>query len=500
MSDRPIALWFDVFGGYNANIPDALRQDRELLELMTAQNVIEDPAGALVTVPGFSRVRATVIASGTNQVTGLFFLRDLANEFVIALGNGKLYRDNANPPGEITGGTALTADDNNHARGDIANGVLVIVTESRDVPQQITAAVARTDLGGTPPRGVDYKYFGRRGFMFSPSDGSTIYRSIASYNSSDDNATAWTNPYTVNFLNFGRPNTEVNVLGGEHYQDRLMTFTEEEVYAIYVTNYADAPFGTQGPIFSEQGGGPVCSNSVVSANDRLYWVSRNFDVKEMYGSAVRSIGDAVRPYLRDSASATRLNEMVGGWEPRYRMVIWCLTPSAGSSNTRALCYQVDRKRFFLRTMTRNAFVNRVVTGDVRLIGGSVGFINNEFDTSTTGDADDPTTAIDADVQTPPLHFGLPGVEKKIPYLGVEFDPVGSESVTCQYDIDDAGSWTGFAESPVSLSGTRYQTVFLDVPQPFERIAIRLRNNTSGQRMRVLRIGIPKPIALRTRRR
>ncbi len=225
------SIWYNVFGGANTNHTDHLRQDTSLLEAVTCQNLLPDPIGKLVTREGFSHVRATAI-TGAAAIDGISHMGDLADKLIL-VSNGKTWVDDANPPSEIAGGTALTAG--SLARFDIFNAFLIIVNQARDVPQTISAAGARADLGGTPPYGRDVKSFGRRLVMFSPLYGGTIYRHRAMFTSAVDTQATWVTPDSVNFLNFGREGAKVNVLGGEVYADFLMTFTEDSLFPVYTT-------------------------------------------------------------------------------------------------------------------------------------------------------------------------------------------------------------------------------------------------------------------------
>ena len=498
MAWPPVAYWFPVFGGYSEQSIGSLRQDSELLELSQANNVISDPLGALVTRPGFSKVRSSAI-SGTPTITGMAHMQDLADEFILSGSGGTFFRDSANPPGAISGGTAFTSGATVLTRWTIFNDLLIAVSSSRDLPQTFNSSVTRADLGGTPARGLDVKSFARRVCMFSPIYSGTIYRSIMSFTSAVDNQAAWTNPVTTNFLNFGHTGSDVNVLGGELYKDHLMAFTEDRAYAVYATPNATLPLAFQDSLFSEDGGGPPVIHAVVPANERLYWISRNHDVKVLFQNSVRSIGYPVQPFLRGLADA-QLTNMVGGWEPQYRMVVWAMADGGSSTHNVVLALHVDTGQFFLHTLSRTAFANRTVSGQQRLIGGGLaGFFYNEYDTSTTGNADDSTVAIDADVMTPRIHLGLPDAVKKVPYCVVECDPVSTEVLTFQHQLDDATSWTSFSESTFTMSGTDKKLAYLTIPAPFKDIRLRIRDANSGERYRALRIGFPRPFTIRGNR-
>ena len=499
MAWPPTILWFDVLGGQNSQPMEDLRQGRDLVEMTTASNVIPDPPGNLITSPGFSKVRATAITDSP-AITGMFWMGDLANEFI--LGNsvtGGINRDNANPPGAITGGTAFGTGANVLLRGDFFENLLIICSNARNLPQTVTAGVVRADLGGTPPRGIDYKVLGRRGMMFSPTLASVTYRFLVSYNSANDDHDSWTTPVTTNSLNFGKYEGDVNILGGEYFKDHVIAFSENACYPIYATPNADQPLATQAASFSEKGGGPPNIQAVVAAGDRLWWISRNFDVKTMLpDGSVRSIGRPIQPFLRGLSDSRRIYT-IGGYESQYRMVWWAVSDGSDTQNNDAVGVQIDSGQFFFRTISRNAFAHRVVSGQQRLIGGGyTGFFYNDFDSSTTGDLDDSASAIDADIQTPRHHLGLPGVFKKIPYVAVDLDPIGTEAVTFQYQLNDGQTWTSFSESPVTVSGTDKLTIYLRTSFVFERIRLRFRDANSGQRFRVLRYGFPRPTVVQAR--
>ena len=494
-----VELWFPLMGGVNSQQIDSLQQGQELVEMSQANDVIADLEGKLTTRPGFGAVRSTVILDSP-AITGMFHMGDLVDEFL--LGNsltGALARDNANPPADLTMGTAFTTGANVLLRADFHESLMIVVSNARNVPQTVSASVVVANLGGTPPRGIDYKVFARRGLMFSPSDGTTTYRNLVSFNSANDDHDIWSLPYTTNALSFGRIGSDVNVLGGEIFQDFCMAFTNHNVYSIYATPAADLPLGFQSSVFAERGGGPPNIHAVVAANDSLYWISQNFDVKQMRADrSVKSIGYAIQPFLRGLSDSRRVYT-IGGWEPQYRLVLWAVSDGSDTTNQDVIALKVDTGQFYFLNLTRNAFANRLVSGEIRLIGGGyAGLFYNEFSTATTGVGDNAAAAIDADVMTPRHHLGLPGVLKKIPFVAVEVDPIGTEGITFQYQLNDTQTWTSFPNSPVTVSGTDYQTIYLPTPFPFDRIRLRFRDANSGERYRILRYGFPRPRVLTQR--
>src|SRR3990167_6855030 len=235
MSDPNIVLWYSRFGGVNTQEEESIRQDQELLELDTCSNVIPDPLGKLVTRDGFSHVRATAI-SGTPSITGMsHLLRDVTDKFILTGSDGEIYEDSANPPTAKADGTDFSTGQDNLTRFDVHEQMLVIVSRLRDLPQTVNSSGTKADLGGTPPRGLDYKVFGRYGHMFSPSVAGTIHYEKLCFNSAVDDHDIWANPVTTNFLNFGRPGSGVMVVGGEVHADHLMVYTQDKCFPVYTT-------------------------------------------------------------------------------------------------------------------------------------------------------------------------------------------------------------------------------------------------------------------------
>ena len=491
MAVQPVAIWMNVLGGQNSNHTDDLRQDSELLEGVTVQNLLPDPIGKLVTREGFSHVRAAAI-TGTTTIDGMAHMGDLADSFIL-VSNGKVWKDTASPPVEVTGGTALTAG--SLARFDIFNSFLIIATQSRDVPQTINASLTRADLGGTPPYGIDVKSFGRRLHHFSPTYGGTTYRHRSMHSSANDAHATYTAPDTINFMNYGREGAKVNVLGGETYADHLMTFTEDSIFPVYTTPNATQPFAFQKDILTEDGGGPPVIHSVVKANDRLYWISKNSDVKELNGMYVRSVNTplVVRSFLLGLNDAYRV-KTIGFWEPKYRLVCWAVSDGVDTTNKDILAYHPDSKQFYFFTISVASAALRTVSGELRtVIGHHNGLFSYLFDGSTAGDLQAAASAIDALWTSPRMHHGMPEVVKKVQYMVFEFDPISTETVTIRRRYDDDTDYGSFPEgSTFTFSGTDHFRVYVTIDQPYKYIQVQVEDSTSGERFRLLRIGIPRP--------
>ena len=492
----PVALWYSVFGGQNTNHTDQLRQDSELLEGVTVSNLLPDPVGKLVTREGFSHVRSSAI-TGATTITGMAHLGDLADSFVL-VSNGKVWKDTANPPAEVTGGTALTAGSLN--RFDIFNDLLHIVSQARDFPQTVNSSLTRADLGGTPPYGLDVKSFGRRLHMFSPLYGGTTYRHRSMFPSVNDSSATWANPTTINFLNYGREGAKVNVLGAEVYADFMMTFTEDSLFPVYTTPNATLPFAFEKDILAEDGGGPPIIHAVVKGNNRLTWTSKNYDIKQLRGLTVESVSLplAVKSFLIGLNDSRRVFT-VGWWEPKYRLACWAVSDGADSTNQDVLAYHADSGQFYFFTLSVASVAVRTVSGELRtVIGHYNGLFSYLFDGSTTGDLQTAASAIDALWTSPRIHHGQPAVLKKIPYMVFEFDPIGTETVTIRRRYDDDTSYGSFPEgSTYAMSGTDHGRIYVTVDRPYRYIQVQVEDATSGERFRLLRLGVPAPRLIQT---
>jgi len=486
-------LWFDTLQGVNTNQVERLEQSVNGVDLATASNVLPDPLGELVTREGFSHVRATAL-TGAPAITGLFYMGPgLTDKLIIADADGDINLDDANPPTDIAGGTDFTAGANVLVRGEVFNDLLILVSNERNLPRTVNASGVGADLGGTPARGLDVKAFGRRLFMASPIYSAVTYRHLVSFTSADDNQAAWTNPVTTNSLTLGRVGSNINVVGLEVYDDFLMGFTENSVFPIRSTPNATIPFNFQKDILAEDGGGPPNAHSVIKANNRLYWLSKNFDVKVMEGLDIRSVSApkyAIQNTLKGLNDARRIYT-IGFWEPKYRLACWAVSDGSDTTNQDVIAMQVDTGWFYFFTLSVNAACLRTVSGELRcLIGHYNGLFSNLFDGSTTGDLQTAASAIDAIFKTPRHHLGLPGIMKLTPPAIFEFDPISAETVTIRTYYDDATS--ADETMTAAISGTDIDAVEVPLTRPYDRVQFEVEDAASGERFRCLRYGIPRP--------
>ena len=165
--------WFNVFRGLWTQEPvgdvpfnsvlagdlseSGLKNQKGSTYLAQANNVYAPGISGVVRKrPGFSKVRSTAInASGI--FTGGVHLGELADEVVLAVSisgtSHNFYRDNANPPGAISGGTNPTIGQDNHVNFSIfhdgTNPGVVACTLQRDTPQFFTAGMTRSDFSIT---------------------------------------------------------------------------------------------------------------------------------------------------------------------------------------------------------------------------------------------------------------------------------------------------------------------------------------------------------------
>lgn len=180
------------------------------------------------------------------------------------------------------------------------------------------------------------------------------------------------------------------------------------------------------------------------------------------------------------------------------MVWWAVSDGSDTQHKNVIALQIDTGHYYIFTIQVNALATRKVSGEQRLIGGhNNGLFSNMFDGSTTGNLEEAAAIIGTTIRTKRMHLGLPASVKKVPFMVLQFDPIGSEVVTIKHDIDDSGSFTAFDESPHTVSGTDINEVYLDIPGPFKNIRLEVTNAISGDRVRLARIGFPAPTVVRT---
>lgn len=499
--------WYDIWRGLWTAVGDvpvdldlrngAYHKSPGSIYLAQATNVHSPGVSAVLEkIPGFETVRSTAI-NAAGIFTGGVHLGEIADETIlsvsIAAGSHNFYRDNANPPGAISGGTNPTIGQDNHVNFSIfhdgTDPVAIACTLLRDTPQSFTGAVSRANFsisGTTIPQFTEV--FGQRLLMFAPSVGGTVFDDRVYWSDiRDGNLITDT---TTQFESF-ETTLKDRIRAGKKISDICMVGKLHNVFTMVVTPEATKPFAIQ----EEPAGrfkGPV-SNHIIEADQKLWWMSQNNIHSLDQTFRIRDWADQIKPTII-ALLDTRREFTISGYWADADIIVFGVTSSGDTSHKTSILLNIKTGALYIRTIQRNMFFTRLASDKARLQGGGlIGLFYNEF-TGTAGNLDDATAVIDGDVIGPRIITGLYGHKAKVPFVFVAVDPIGTESITIQVRYDDETTWRDPTGSPYTVSGTDNKIIAVPIRAWCERVQIRIRNNSSGQLYRVKAIGVPVAVA------
>ena len=510
-------LTFDLLGGYNNldNAADILQVPRQpqigtldpsipirmaLAEDVWAPNNRSD----IATRPGNSDVRSTAFSiGGTNGiVTGMLDQAAIASAFLLAFSvagqRHTLAQDSTNPPAELTGGTNPAIGQDNLATflnfTDGTNRGTIVLWRLRDLPQFVNASQVRSNFtvagtGLTSLKPGFGEIFGQRGVYFDYDQDGTIHKNRGAYTDLRDGNLI--TDITTQFESFERGDQDDQVRGAKRISDFLIVGGRDFVEFLGLTPAASKPFGRQ-EVPGGIGKGPMSHQGMINAQQRVVWpaVSGIYSLEGSRGEILKEWTVPIKPYWT-SLEQTRLEFIVAGYDPSSDIGVWAVTPSGGTQHTRVVAVNFTKGECYIWLLTRNAFANRVVSGQQRLIGGGyAGKFRNEVRTDVfTGSADDASTAINADVQTPLHHCGLPGVKKLFVGVKVWFvNQSTSEAVTLNWRTDTNNAFAGFSASPYTVTSSD-KPKFFPLSKAGTGLQIEFKDVNRGQAFRVSKYAI-----------
>src|SRR3990167_4944779 len=351
--------------------------------LAQANNVFSPGASRIIRKrPGFTEVRSTAIdAAGIG--TGMVHLGEIADEFILAVsiagtGHG-LYRDSANPPGLLAGGTGFTIGANNLIDPllftDGTSPMAVFLSRLRDLPQSVNASATRANytIAGT--------VYDDRVYWSDIRDGNLI---------SDP---------TTQFLTF-ETRLKDKVRAIRKLSDICLVGKLNNVFTMIPTPNAGEPFMVQ----EEPGGknkGPISQQAVVEIDQKLFWFGQsNIHSLDQF-FAIRDWADPIQTTIR-GFNDSRRDFAVSGVDSDRALIFFSVSNGSDTTNDTTVALNYKTGALYLWSLRRNCFGYREVSGQQRLIGmGDIGKVYNEL-TGTAGNLDDATAGIDADVFSPRL--------------------------------------------------------------------------------------------------
>lgn len=487
---------FDVLGGLNSldNAAD-ISQDRKLLEFAQANNVYT-PGDRydIMTRPGMADVRSTAI-NAAGIFTSLHHQGDIADRQLmtvsIAAGSHNIYQDDANPPSAIAGGTNFTIGQDNLVSAinfhDGTNPGTILMSLSRDVVQFIDGSATRSNFSITgtilPQFG---EIFGQRALYGAPSVGGTVYNQRVYWSDIRDG-----NLLTDTTTQFESFETEQGdrVRGIRKFSDICMVGKLNNVFVLAVTQAFAKPYAVR-ELPGGRGRGPVGHQAITEGDGRLFWVGQNNIHSMDLSGKVEDWADELRATFI-GLSDSRRQYAIAGFDVKTSMAMFAVSSGSDTKNQTVIAVNTKTKAKYLWTLSVNAMGQRNVSGDQRLLlGGYVGKFRN-FNSGSTGDLDDASAVIDADIFTPRHHLDYPTWVKLFGGVKVVFDKQGSEAVTLQFRTDDASSWTSFAESPYTVQGTAgdVDTKYFPLMKAGTHLQLRFRDAVSGDVMRIQKYSI-----------
>lgn len=505
---------FDLLGGQNSldNPADIIQTQRQPgigtldpaipIRMPTATDVWSpNDRTDLATRPGFSVVRATAI-SATGTATGLIDQASIATNFIltvsIAASTHKPYQDSANPPAVLAGGTAFTTDpDNLASMSNFTDGTTrgtIICTRQRDVVGFVTGVPAWTDLtiagtGLTSLKPAICEVFGQRMHYADVNFDGTLYKNRDYYTDIRD-GNLITDP-TTQYESFERGNEDDQIRGMKRISDFMIVGGRDFIEFMALTPSSSTPFRRQ-EIPGGIGKGPMSHQGMISAQQRVVWpaISGIYSLEGSQGEVLREWTQAIKPYWT-GLEQSRMQYVSAGYDPTSDIGCFAVTTSGGSVHNRIVAVNFKRGECYIWTLSRNAFANRVVSGQQRLIGADrIGLFYNEVQTAVyTGSTNDATTAILADIITPLHHCGSPNIKKLFAGIKVWFvNQSTSEAVTVQWRTDTNNSFAAFAASPYTVTSSD-KPKFFPLMKAGVGLQIEFKDVNSGQAMRIAKYSI-----------
>ena len=507
-------LTFDLLGGMNTldNAADILQTPRQPqlgtldpgtpIRMAQAQDVwAPNDRYDLSTRPGFSEIWATGASIGgvLGIITGMQYQGAIADRLLVTASHAAqrhtLWRDNSGTATEIALGTNLTIGQDNLTSlvnfTDGTNPVTIIVSLLRDLPQSVNASAvaANMTIAGTGLTSLKPAFavtFGARMHYLNCDRDGTVFQDRDYYTDIRDGNLI--TDHTTQFLSFER--VDGDPLKGALVLSDVMLVGSRNYLSFVVRNTIGSDPFRQQDIAIGGGQGPVSHQGMITVSkQRAAWAATSgiFSLEGQEGEVIKERTPYLRLYWK-SLNQARLEFVSAGYDSKTEIGVWAVSESAQTTHNKVVGVNFATGENYIWTLGRNAFTTRLVSGDQRLVGGgfTTGKIWNEVQTSVfTGNVEDASAAIDADVMTPRHHCGDPTRVKLFLGVKVTFDPQGtSEAVTVQYRLNDATSWTSFASSPYSVTGTDVKQKYFPLVKSGTHLQLRFRDANSGQAFRV----------------
>mgnify|MGYP001558459822 CR=1 FL=1 len=499
-------IWYSIFKGLWTREPVGdIPTDPKKNETYLAQatNVYAPGISTVLRKrPGFTQVRSTAInASGI--FTSLVHQGEIADRMLMTVSiagtSHNIYQDSANPPAAIAGGTNFTIGaDNLVDYGHFTDGTnpgTILISRLRNLPQFINASGTRSNftIAGTGLTSLlpsIMEIFGQRALYGNCDNDGTVFDDRVYWSAvRDGNAVT---DDTTDFESFETKDKD-RVRAIRKISDICMVGKLNNVFTLILTPEASRPFSIQ----EEPGGrlkGPVSQQACLEADQRLYWLGQTGIHSLDSRFQIKDWADQIAPTIEGLNDTDRREFSIAGYDPHSNIIQFCVSDGTDTTHKTVIALNIKTGAIYIWTDSRNAYGYRFVSDEHRLIGGGyTGFFYNEMQTGSDGNLDDATAVIDADVFTPRFWLNAYGHKQKVPLIYLSVDPIGSESLTVQFRLDDSTQWSDPTGSPYAVSGTDHDMLLVPIRAWAERIQLRFRNNTASAVYSVKAVGIPSAV-------
>ena len=449
--------------------------------------------------PGFSKIQSTTI-NAAGIWTGFVHLGEIADKFYgtasIVAGTHDIYDFANNPPTVVSGGTNFTVGADNLITPllftDGTTTGTIFVSRLRDLPQFISGAGTRSNFtiagtGLTSLKPAIGEIFNQRAVWGDVNFDGTVYDDRLYWTDIRD-GNLITDP-TTQFLSF-ETRLKDRVRGLHKLSDICVIGKLNNIFTMVATQDAATPFIVQEEA-AGQTRGVVSHQSMVEAGQRLFWMGNSNIHSIDQNFQIWDWADAIQPTIRGLNDARR-QFTVAGVDTDRSLILFNVSDGTDTTNDLTIALNHKTGALYFWDLRRNAYGLRAVSDEIRLTGGGyVGLAYYEL-TGTAGALDDAAAVIGADVITPKYWVNY-GAKAKIPYVALAVDPVGTESLTVTYALDDEDILTSPrtpAGSPYAVTGSTHKIFLVPIKAFAERIQLRIYNNTADAVYNVKAIGVP----------
>ena len=502
-------LWTEDSGGdipqdqilYQQMVGRAMRRVPGAMYLERATNVYAPGATSILrTRPGFEKIHATAVSS-TGIFTGFVHLGEIADEFLasmsIAGDKHSIYRYNANPPGELSGGSNPTIGADNLSRPVIfTDGTTpgaIFTFRLRDAHQFVSGTPTRSTLtvagvGLSSLKAAIAEVFAQRVLYGDVNVDGTVYDDRVYHTDIRDGNLI--SDSTTQFLSF-ETTLKDRVRALRKLSDICLVGKLNNIFTMVPTENAGEPFMVQEEP-AGRGRGTVSHNAVEEADHKLFWLGQSNIHSMDQQFQFRDWADAIQPTIR-GLSDSRREVAISGVDVDRSLILFNVSDSGQSTHDVTIALNYKTGALYLWDLRRNAFGYREVSGQIRLVGG--GYTGNSYYemTGTRGSLDDATAVIGSDVISAKLWVNAYGTKQKIPFILLAMDPIASEQLTVTYALDDEDILTSprtSTGSPYTMSGNKHKIVLVPIKAVAERIQVRIYNNATDAVYLVKGIGVP----------